>query len=587
MEIEEKKEMRGYEKTTLEKTISESIVPQKESQSNWELLGHTKELEYLFYRDGEVFIIDPDRFTTTKMQIFFGITEDEAKRIRKKLPIKASFNEVDVKNTIGSGVFRSSEYKDSFVIVNGSKVIYALYDINNHGHNLQIDDTPIVDGKLLDLKGNKEWLNTDKLFEAQENIIEARKNIIDENELPPEVKTLRKQFEVIKKVVSCWNWESPEVADYVTAFVMLAPFQRLMSWRPSLWITGQGGTGKTLFFERVLQKLYGNLTTRLDNSTDYGAIQRLNSTSQIALLDNFEPDKRSEKFMKTFEIANRGGDIVRGTPTKEPINFKLEHMVWYNAVTLVAETRATDSRIVEFHLANPLKEKPELSSEVSAEKIIYSMLEIWYDLEELKQLYVDDNKSRDAENIGYAQALLGILKVLNNEDSSFLELPSFVKNRETVDEAMELLRAILSLSVLPDDASDYSEQAKKFVYEAIQESSRSIIRKGVWKVNSHDGTEWIAIDPIRVKNELLKSNQYSQYTPQRIKKMLLNLEGAKMNTSKNAVNKSIYAVYVPIKYIEQFEVMYSNEPEPESESEPEPEQDEQIGEDGYPIKAPF
>jgi hypothetical protein len=152
---------------------------------------------------------------------------------------------------------------------------------------------------------------------------------------------------------------------------------------------------------------------------------------------------------------------------------------------------------------------------------------------------------------------------------------------------MELLRAILSLSVLPDDASDYSEQAKKFVYEAIQENPRSIVRKGVWKVNSHDGTEWIAIDPIRVKNELLKSNQYSQYTPQRIKKMLLNLEGAKMNTSKNAVNKSIYAVYVPIKYIEQFEVMYSNEPEPESESEPEPEQDEQIGEDGYPIKAPF
>jgi len=557
MEIEEKKEMRGYEKTTLEATNSESIVPQKESKSNWELLGHTKELEYLFYRDGEVFIIDPDRFTTMKVQIFFGVDEDEAKRIRKELPIKASSNEVDVKNTIGNGVFRSSEYKDSFVIVNGSKVIYALYDINTHGHNLQIDDTPIVDGKLLDLKGNKEWLNTDKLFEAQENIIEARNNIIDENELPPEVKTLRKQFEVIKKVVSCWNWESPEVADYVTAFVMLAPFQRLMSWRPSLWITGHGGTGKTLFFERVLQKLYGNLTTRLDNSTDYGAIQRLNSTSQIALLDNFEPDKRSEKFMKTFEIANRGGDIVRGTPTKEPINFKLEHMVWYNAVMLVAETRATDSRIVEFHLANPLKEKPELPSEVSAEKIIYSMLEIWYDLEELKQMYVGTNKSRDAENIGYAQALLGILKVLNNEDPSFLELPSFVKNRETVDEAMELLRAILSLSVLPDDASDYSEQAKKFVYEAIQESSRSIIRKGVWKVNSHDGTEWIAIDPIRVKNELLKSNQYSQYTPQRIKKMLLNLEGSKVSPSKGIGNEPQRVVLIPSAYIEQIESLHA------------------------------
>lgn len=45
--------------------------------------------------------------------------------------------------------------KDSFVIVNGSKVIYALYDINTHGHNLQIDDTPIVNGKLVDVRGKQ------------------------------------------------------------------------------------------------------------------------------------------------------------------------------------------------------------------------------------------------------------------------------------------------------------------------------------------------------------------------------------------------------------------------------------------------
>lgn len=563
----EKKEMRGYEKTTLETTNSETIITENEEGVNkvWKLLGHTRDLEYLFYRDGEVFIIDPDRFTTMKVQIFFGVDEDEAKRIRKELPIKASSNEVDVKNTIGNGVFRSSEYKDSFVIVNGSKVIYALYDINTHGHNLQIDDTPIVDGKLLDLKGSREWLDTDELLKSQESIKDAKE-------------TLREQFEEIRKTVSYWNWESPEMADYITAFVMLAPFQRLMSWRPSLWITGHGGTGKTLFFERVLQKLYGNLAIRLDNSTDYGAIQRLNSTSQIALLDNFEHDKRSEKFMKTFEIANRGGDIVRGTTTKEPINFKLEHMVWYNAVTLVTDTRATDSRIVEFHLVNPLNDVPELPSEVSAEKIIYSMLDWWSDIEEEKKMYIKSDAEskkdttstnstvkRSKENIGYAQALLRKLEIIDPSDLSSLDVPNFIKTRATVDESMELLKAILTSSVLPDDASDYSEQAKKFVYEAIQESSRSIIRKGVWKVHDRDGTDWIAIEPTSVKRELLKAPEYTQRTPEQIKKMLLNLEGAKMNTSKNAVNKSIYAVYVPIKYMEQFEAMYSNVEEEEEE----------------------
>ncbi len=556
MEIVQKNKMRGYEKTTLEPNNSETIIAENEEGVNkaWKLLGHTRDLEYVFYRDGEVFTIDPDRFTTMKVQIFFGVDEDEAKRIRKELPIKASSNEVDVKNTIGNGVFRSSEYKDSFVIVNGSKVIYALYDINTHGHNLQIDDTPIVNGKLVDVRGSKEWLDVEKL-----------------QSVDPSRETLQEQFKLIRKTVSCWKWESPEMADYLTAFVLLAPFQRLMTWRPSLWITGQGGTGKTLFFERVLQKLYGNLTIRLDNSTDYGAIQRLSSTSQIALLDNFEHDKRSEKFMKTFEIANRGGDIVRGTTTKEPINFKLEHMLWYNAVMLASQTRATDSRIVEFHLANPLKENPELPSEVSTEKIIYSMLEIWDELERTKQLYVDDNKSRDAENIGYAYALLNLLEVTDVCDFG---LPNFIKARATVDESMELLKAILTSSVLPDDASDYSEQAKKFVYEAIQENPRSIIRKGVWKVHDRDGTDWIAIEPTSVKRELLKAPEYTQRTPEQIKKMLLNLEGAKMNTSKNAVNKSIYAVYVPIKYMEQFEAMYSNVEEEEEQKTDDPNYEE-------------
>ncbi len=551
---EEKKEMRGYEKTTLDET-DKDIIPLIGKKNKWYLLGHTQDLEYVFYKDGEVFIIDPDRFTTTKVQIFFGFDEDEAKRERKKLPELASEHVIDTKNTIGNGIFRSSEYKDSFVIVNGSKVINVQHSFGSP-HTIKVKDTPIIDGKLLDLKGSKEWLDTDELLKSQE--------------IKDVKATLREQFDEIKKAVAYWNWESPEVADYVTAFVMLAPFQRLMTWRPSLWITGHGGTGKTLFFERVLQKLYGNLAIRLDNTTDYGAIQRLNSTSQIALLDNFEPDKRSEKFMKTFEIANRGGDIVRGTTTKEPINFKLEHMVWYNAVTLVTDTRATDSRIVEFHLVNPLNDVPEISSNVSVEKIVYSMLDWWSDIEEEKKMYINSdaeskkdttstnpNVKRSKENIGYAQALLRKLEIIDPSDLSTLDVPSFIKSRETVDESRELLSNILSLSVLPDDASDYSEQAKKFVYEAIQENPRSIVRKGVWKVHDRDGTDWIAIDPIRVKNELLKSNQYSQYTPQRIKKMLLNLEGSKVSPSKGIGNESLRVVLIPSIYIEQIESLHA------------------------------
>jgi len=437
-------------------------------------------------------------------------------------------------------------------------------------HDIEISDTPIVNGKLVDVRGSKEWLDTDELLKSQESIKDAKE-------------TLQEQFKEIKKVVSCWSWESPEMADYLTAFVLLAPFQRLMTWRPSLWITGRFGTGKTKFFELVLEKLYkkDGLVKRLDNSTDYGAIQQLSSTSVIPLFDNFEPTKKTLQLLQTFEIANRGGTVTRGTPSRTPITFGLEHMPWYNAVLLVPQTGATDSRIVEFKLVDRPNPIQELPPNVSTEKIVYSMLELWNDLEELKQMYVGTNKTRDAENIGYAQALLGLLKVIDIDasDLSFLDVPKFIKMRSTVDESMELLKSILLSSVLPDDASDYAEQSKKFVYEAIQEEARSIVRKGVWLVENRDGDQWIAIDPTRVKNELLKYTQYLQYTPQQIERMLLNLEGVRKNSSKDANNKSIRVVFVPINYADQLEAIHSNDVELEK--------DERIDADGFPVEPPF
>lgn len=162
------------------------------------------------------------------------------------------------------------------------------------------------------------------------------------------------------------------------------------------------------------------------------------------------------------------------------------------------------------------------------------MLEIWDELGRTKQLrHVDDNSHEMQRTSDINAALLNLLEVTDVCDFG---LPNFIKTRATVDESMELLKAILTSSVLPDDASDYSEQAKKFVYEAIQESSRSIIRKGVWKVHDRDGTDWIAIEPTSVKRELLKAPEYTQRTPEQIKGKH-KLGRSKMNASKNAVEQ--------------------------------------------------
>jgi len=61
--------------------------------------------------------------------------------------------------------------------------------------------------------------------------------------------------------------------------------------------------------------------------------------------------------------------------------------------------------------------------------------------------------------------------------------------------------------------------------------------------------------------------------------MLLNLEGVRKNSSKDANNKSIRVVFVPINYADQLEAMHSNNVELEK--------DERIDADGFPVEPPF
>ncbi|MCP6769381.1 hypothetical protein NL529_31495, partial [Klebsiella pneumoniae] len=74
----------------------------------------------------------------------------------------------------------------------------------------------------------------------------------------------------------------------MSAFVMLAIVQQVMKWRPWIYVTGAAATGKTTFWEDILQHIYGGLVERLDKSTAHATAQTIGNSGRIPVFDEFE-----------------------------------------------------------------------------------------------------------------------------------------------------------------------------------------------------------------------------------------------------------------------------------------------------------
>lgn len=572
MSMEEQKEKRtdaGTPMRTIQSLSTDNLtdsVPQSDTESNprsaIKVLGHTDNDQIVLYKNGKVYLRDVNRFTVRSIQLFYGVDEQAAKWLYKELPIIASSKEIDAENKIKNGIFKLSDNdedeeqeeeeegnnqdkskeqheekehkKTTFTIVNGTKSFQVIYGL---GYKVVNIVEPIVNGKLINAT-SEPWINV-KVF----------KKALEENAID----LLTEQYEEIARTLDAWCFESLDMQLYLTAFIMLAPFHIIMDWRPYLWITGAKETGKTNIFEIFLKGIYHGLTKSYDNPTDFSLAQSLSNTGLIPLLDNFEPSEKTQLVLKNCEITNKGGNYTRGTTGQEERTYRLNHMLWFNSVLVVPERAATDSRIVEFRLKAPPKRIVKLPETVSVSKIVAGLINVWDDLEDLKNIYIstNENNGRAAENVAYAHALLQLLDMFEKPGDED-RLPDFVIQRSQVNEGLDVLNTIFKYSILPDGATDSYEASKNQVFKILKDDlsykTRSIIRKGLWPT-THKKQKYIALDSDLVVETILKNTRFRDYTPDRLEKVLLNMRGV-LKTSVNGDNTTIRSILIPINYLE-------------------------------------
>lgn len=387
-------------------------------------LGFNSESKAMLWHRGRLMHFPVSTMANT-ITMLWGLGSDQVAATTNIIQEKGL---IDEETPLKTGIWQLPEWKKEgkVLIISGRGAVFF-----EKGEFTELEG-PVVDGQLVHFE-RKAWVNIEDLKNAEGD--------------------LKKTFNELKSIIEQWSWKNPSAADWMTAFVMIMPFQQLMSWRPWLWIDGPTGCGKSAFFEELLEELYGQLTKRGDKATGHSMFQSFGNTAKIPLIDEFEKYKHNNDVLNMAKLMNRGGEKTSGTPGENELCFKMHHMPIFGSIHY-PRSMITDhsqrNRLIRFSLQEitvQKKDKPQEDMEDLGCQSVKAMITNWERIEcrakeiqnrtnNIVQKHQGKIEPRTVHNFMYAAAIIGMV---NDTDVS---VPEWAEESKGND-GLSLIQAIL------------------------------------------------------------------------------------------------------------------------------------------------
>ncbi len=540
----EQLDARGKEQSILMEEIMQlrnsaqllETVEEAEVKLPFHVLGYNAQREILIWKDGRLIALPAGRLNKDELRLYVGgdsewFQEEEAEKALKLLLIDTAHKKgfIDDQAPLKAGVWCINK---KWLIISGKKA--AIIE----GDRLQYLEEPIFEGKLVETEGAS-WLN----WSAVEEAMQIRQS------------DLKNVFNLIHGKVKQWNWLDPSMSAFVTAFVMLSIIQHAMPWRPWIYLTGAKATGKSTFFEDILQGIYGGQVERLDKSTAHATAQTIGNSGRIPVFDEFEKHKHIPDILELAKLFNRGGQKTSGTGSDKAHRFHLHHIPWFGSIYLprkLMQDAAQESRIVKFELKKltnasaPLERFGVGEGVIIAAKIVAAMILAWDEIEvkaqEInanRQLFIQEQPGievRTVENFMYASALLAIVAPEGVEEI----FPRWA-TLQSEDDGDKLLDMILASLI-------YVEGNKVSIGEMLRGAGRYVdeLERHGLKIVMHKSKDFLALRCESVTRYLLKDTEYAVLD---IRSPLARIEGAVGSAQVKMAGVNQRCVLIPVERV--------------------------------------
>lgn len=152
-----------------------------------------------------------------------------------------------------------------------------------------------------------------------------------------------------------WRWKRPGTDDrLLLGWVCAAKIGGALAWRPSAWLTGGRGCGKSTL-QGLLRDLFVNRQgiVSVTNPTEAGLRQALRHDAIPVALDEFEAkadNSRAQQVLDLARDASSGGEILRGGTDHAAQSFTVRSSLLFSSINAPPMPPANRSRIAFLHL---------------------------------------------------------------------------------------------------------------------------------------------------------------------------------------------------------------------------------------------
>jgi hypothetical protein len=233
-----------------------------------------------------------------------------------------------------------------------------------------------------------------------------------------------------------WQWKNPNVAPHLLLGALgAAKIGGALRWRPTVWLTGDFGTGKSTLLETLCALLgEGGVHTTVD-ATPAGIWQRTRQSSHPVLIDEAEAEgdpRRMAGMIKLARAACSGGIVYRGGSEHAPVHFTIQGLFVFGSILIPGLTPQDRSRITVLELEPLAGIKPPAISaaklKAMGEALTRRLVDGWPRLAEIFDQYRNalaehGHRARSADQYGILLACAHILLHDGGElDADYLDI---------------------------------------------------------------------------------------------------------------------------------------------------------------------
>lgn len=274
----------------------------------------------------------------------------------------------------------------------------------------------------------------------------------------------------LTKLISTWRFRRGELDVRLLLGWIAAGFVAgALDWRPSIWVTGGFGTGKSSLTHKVLKALLGNGVIYATNVTAASIYQHVGHSSLCTIVDEFEAQNDPAKTRPVIELmrqSSSGGVVMRGGADGKGKTFYSRNPFCFTSVIRHGLRPQDLSRMAILNIDpfEPGDTEPEYKPEELAlmgRKLFRRMVDMWPDLQlRLAQwrmaLQASGHDSRAAMQFGTLMACSDVLLADEAPDSDTIAFWCEQLAPETLDETAgkqaEWERCLTSLLAAPVEA---------------------------------------------------------------------------------------------------------------------------------------